>query len=290
MRRCNLRRMGYAVLLIVLSFIAGALTIGMLVYFNFDVLIGKINIPNLNTQIDSSLWIFDLLPSFSEAILFVSALATFTAAIYTAKAANAAERSSQQWKKQAVYDKYIDKAIKSRASLIQIRTQLQIIEDGTDDIFVGEMPDEQESVLIWGQLMASDLYLTLKNHMHNSIDDCHYTYSLSYEYINNVEELEYIEPLINTLSKSLNMYYVISKNIHNEYVGENNDMPVLLENISKLTLESDQDYILFHHIILMLRVLIAYLTHNVIHPDENAWESSNKLYIKEQERLQEISL
>lgn len=260
----------------------------ILLYFFVDTEVTKIRYYIAETLSIVNLWRPELLPDFSTIVSFISALATSAAAIYTAKAAKAAEVSSMQWRQQAVYDKYLDKAIKSRASLIQIQSQLAKIEEGPDSYIDEETINQDEgsidqNSLVWIKMMGEDLYLTLSKHILNATEELHYTYTLSYEYIKKTDDTtdaNKIESAIGNLNQALNMYYEISEKIFDSTL-EDEDSDALIEGYSDKFLLNEKIHMLFFtNMIFSIELMKNYLTYTIIHPNEKMWNTSTQLFTK----------
>lgn len=206
-----------------------------------------------------------------------SALATAAAAIYTAKAAKAAEISATQWRHQAVYDKYLDKAINARASLTAIKYQLEKIEDGAhevlDDKVIESDDDDSErlALTLWAEFMAKDLLAVFDEHLHNVTQDLHHTYALSREYINdNKVEAAQLESTIDVLTRGLILYREVSLEVIDCSLGEEH----YSNSISKLLLDDTADYVFLRNIIYSITLINEFLTYKIIHPNEGKWVSS----------------
>ncbi|OOF19699.1 hypothetical protein BZJ17_14990 [Salinivibrio sp. IB574] len=215
-----------------------------------------------------------------------SALATATAAIYTAKAAKAAEMSATQWRHQAVYDKYLDKAINSRASLTTIKHQLEKIEDGAYEVFddkdIESDDDDSKRIAMtsWAEVMAKETLAIFDVHLDNVTQDLNHAYALSREYINeNKVESVQLEITINALTRGLKLYReysldVIECSLKDEHYSN---------SMNKFLLDDTVDYAFLQNIILSITLVNDFLTHKIIHPNEDSWASSCELltnYIK----------
>lgn len=210
----------------------------------------------------------------------VSALATATAAIYTAKAAKAAEMSATQWRHQAVYDKYLDKAINARASLTTIKHQLEKIEDGAHDVLDDKdmESDDDDSkrlaLILWAEFMAKDLLSVFDDHLKNVTQDLHHAYALSREYINdNKVEAAQLESTIDVLTRGLKLYREASLEVIDCSLGEEH----YSNSINKLLLDDTADYVLLKNIIYSITLINKFLTYKIIHPNEDKWASSCEL-------------
>lgn len=213
-----------------------------------------------------------------------SALATAAAAIFTAKAAKAAEISATQWRHQAVYDKYLDKAINARTSLTAIKHQFEKIENGADEIFDDDYIEsdddnsERLALSVWAELMAKDILVIFDEHLHNVTQDLHQAYALSREYIedNGVEDVQ-LESTIDVLTRGLKLYRAASLEVIDCSLGGEH----YSNSISKFLLEDTADYVLLRNIIYSIHLINAFLTYKIIHPNEAKWASSCDLLTKD---------
>ncbi|WFB47868.1 hypothetical protein [Vibrio coralliilyticus] len=202
----------------------------------------------------------------------ISALATAAAAVFTAKAAKAAQVSASQWRHQAVYDKYLDKAISARASLKALILQLEKIDGGLYDIGSDASNEiDKYGLAVRCQMIAEDLVSVIDENFHSATQELEYAHALSNQYIEcKNAETQHLEYMIGLLKRALKVYRDDCCRYLESCEREEPD----LQNMRKFLTDDTRDVAFFGHLVSMMRFMSDYLTHKIIQPNEDRWDTS----------------